>query len=398
VRKKRASGEGTLVYDEKRDLWMGRVSASIDPKRRAVYAKTQGRAREKLRRAAREAERGLVTLRENSRLGDYLDQWLSVVRSRVEDGRLAVSTAAGYERDVRRHIVPSIGRVPLRKLTPAQVEAMFGAMRSQGLAPKTIMHVRGTLSRAMRDAQRDRLVETNVVRLVDPPRLPRRDPSAFSVEEFRRIAAVCSDDRLGVLFLLTAYTGLRRSEAVGLRWRDVSLDEGTFQVREGLHQVSASAERVTGKTGLVRSHPKTDASGNRLPLSKQALEMLRDHRATQAAERLSCPQPWPHSPEDTPIFASALGTPLHPSNVSRAWRRILNRARVAHRTADGRARGMHELRRTFATRLRDRGVPLEDVQRLGRWASSKMLLEVYSASDDGRLRRAAEAAGEALSE
>jgi integrase len=59
---------------------------------------------------------------------------------------------------------------------------------------------------------------------------------------------------------------------------------------------------------------------------------------------------------------------------------------------------MHELRRTFATRLRDRGVPLEDVQRLGRWASSKMLLEVYSASDDGRLRRAAEAVSAAMSE
>ncbi|MGI8709132.1 MAG: tyrosine-type recombinase/integrase [Actinomycetota bacterium] len=92
------------------------------------------------------------------------------------------------------------------------------------------------------------------------------------------------------------------------------------------------------------------------------------------------------------------GFALHPSNVSRAWRRVLERADVAHRTPDGRARGMHELRRTFATRLRDRGVPLEDVQRLGRWASSKMLLEVYSASDDGRLRRAAEAVSAAMSE
>ncbi len=118
----------------------------------------------------------------------------------------------------------------------------------------------------------------------------------------------------------------------------------------------------------------------------------------QAAERLACPQPWLTEPEATHVFASLVGTALHPSNVSRAWRRVLERAEVAHRTPDGRARGMHELRRTFATRLRDRGVPLEDVQRLGRWASSKMLLEVYSASDDGRLRRAAEAVSAAMSE
>ena len=111
-----------------------------------------------------------------------------------------------------------------------------------------------------------------------------------------------------------------------------------------------------------------------------------------------CPQAWPREPADTHVFCSSLGTPLQPSNVARAWRRILARAGVSHLTDDGRARGMHELRRTFATRLRDRGVPLEDVQRLGRWASSKMLLELYSASDGTRLRAAADAVGDAMSE
>lgn len=169
-------------------------------------------------------------------------------------------------------------------------------------------------------------------------------------------------------------------------------------MREGVHQISRIAERVTGATGLVTSRPKTDASGNELPLSRQAVELLRQHKRRQARERLRCPIAWPNEPEDTHIFASVVGTALHPSNVSRAWWRILERADVTHRTGDGRARGMHELRRTFATRLRDRGVPIEDVRRLGRWASSQMLLEVYSASDDERLRRAAEVVGEAMSE
>ncbi|MGH2760449.1 MAG: tyrosine-type recombinase/integrase [Actinomycetota bacterium] len=128
------------------------------------------------------------------------------------------------------------------------------------------------------------------------------------------------------------------------------------------------------------------------------MRLLNEHHAKQSAERLRCPQPWPEMPADTYVFTTLIGTPLHPSNVSRAWRRILDRAGVPHRTPDGRPRGMHELRRTFATRLRDRGVPVEDVQRLGRWASSKMLLEVYSASDGDRLRSAAEAASEALND
>jgi integrase len=222
------------------------------------------------------------------------------------------------------------------------------------------------------------------------------DPIAFSVEEFRRIADTSAADRLGSLFMFAALTGLRRSEVLGLRWRDVDLDAGQFQVREGLHHISKAAERVTGRTGLVRARPKSDASGNRLPLSQQAVALLCEHHRAQVAQRLRCPQPWADAPEDTAVFASEVGTPLHPSNVARAWRRLLERAKVPHRTADGRSRGMHELRRTFATRLRDLGVPLEDVQRLGRWSSPVMLLAVYSASGEDRLRRAADAAGEAL--
>lgn len=397
--KRRASGEGTLTFDEKRDLWVGRLPREVDPKRHAVYGKTQAKARERLRRAIRDAERGLSFLSENTRLGDYLDpMWLKVVRSRVRAGTLAPSTAVGYERAVRRHLRPKLGRVPLRKLTPGQVEAMFGELQAESYAPATIRHARATLSRALADAMRDELIVRNVARLAEPPHVERRHASAFSVDEFRQIVTTCEADRLGPLFLFAAHTGLRRSEALGLRWRDCDVDEATFQVREGVHQISAIAERVTGATGLVTSRPKTDAAGNELPLSRQAVELLRQHKRRQARERLRCPIAWPNEPEDTHIFASAVGTALHPSNVSRAWRRILERAGVAHRTGDGRARGMHELRRTFATRLRDRGVPLEDVRRLGRWASSQMLLEVYSASDDDRLRRAADAVGEAMSE
>lgn len=222
---------------------------------------------------------------------------------------------------------------------------------------------------------RDDLLYRNVARLVEPPHLERRHPSAFTAAEFRSIVAGAADDRLGALFLFTA-CGLRRSEALGFLWRDVDLDGGTFAVRQGLHHVSKIGGRVTDSTGLVTSRPKTDASSNRLPLSRQATQLLHEHRRRQVQERLRCPQTWPDEPAETHVFCSALGTPLHPSNVARAWRRILDRANVAHRTGDGRARGMHELRRTFATRLRDRGVPLEDVQRLGRWASSKMLLEL----------------------
>lgn len=87
---------------------------------------------------------------------------------------------------------------------------------------------------------------------------------------------------------------------------------------------------------------------------------------------------------------------LDPAPLGHSWERLLGRAGVEYRNADGRGRGLHELRRTFATRLRDAGVPLEDVQRLGRWASPQVLLASYAASSPDRLRAAADELGEVL--
>lgn len=394
--KRRAAGEGTCSYDDRRGLWVAQLPRAVDPKRRKVYGATQREALTKLAEVRADVERGIVVATGTTSLGAWLDEWIARIAARVRAGDLAPTTAAGYERAVRLHLTPKLGRVPLRKLTPGQVQTLLNDLQGDGLAPATVRHVRATLSAALSAAMRDELVVRNVARLVELPKLPRRRPSTFTVDEFHRIAAACDDDPLGPLFLFIARTGLRRSEALGLRWSSVDLDAAEFWVIEGLHHVTAGSARAVGTTGLVTGRPKTDASATSLPLSESTTTLLREHRKAQAAERLACPAEWPDAPKDTHVFASAVGTGLHPSNVSRAWRKLLDRAEVPARTADGRPRGLHELRRTFATRLRDAGVPLEDVQRLGRWATSKMLLEVYAGSDDDRLRRAAEAAGQAM--
>lgn len=96
------------------------------------------------------------------------------------------------------------------------------------------------------------------------------------------------------------------------------------------------------------------------------------------------------------MFTTGIGTPLEGRNVARAWKALLDRAGVDAETADGRGRGLHELRRTFATMLREAGVPLEEVQRLGRWASPQVLLDSYRATRDERLRGAADRLGDAI--
>ena len=353
-----------------------------------------GGAEEALGKALGRRDGGADPIPSDVKLGAYLDTWLGeTIRSRVASGKLAATTAQGYATHVRVHLKPRLGTIPLRKLRPGQVEGMLGDVMGEGRSPATATRIRATLSRALSDALRDGLVERNAAQLVDPPNVERRAPSVFTAEELRAIMTACETHRLGALWWLAVLTGMRSSELRGLRWSDVDLEAGTYQVSSTMHTIRKAAAEVVGTSGLVEGRPKNDGSGAVTELSATAVQVLRDHRKAQAAERLAAPV-W----EDTTglVFTTSVGTPLHGSNVTRDWYRLLKSAGVPAKSGDGRGRGLHELRRTFATMLREAGVSLEEVQRLGRWSSPRVLLDSYAATRSDRLRSAVDQLGDTI--
>ena len=135
---KRGNGEGSLYQRESDGKWVGAVV--VDGRRRTVYGDTQHEARDNLRRVQRAVEDGLpVTPGRGTTVAGYLAQWTSVtLPSRVRSGRLKPSTFDSYRDVVERHIVPTLGKEPLAKLTPAKVRAWLSAKQIEpsGRQPK----------------------------------------------------------------------------------------------------------------------------------------------------------------------------------------------------------------------------------------------------------------------
>jgi hypothetical protein len=119
-------------------------------------------------------------------------------------------------------------------------------MQAAGLSGRTAGAARGTLSSALSAAIADGLLQVNVARAVKAPPRPAPDPSAFSDVEMAKIAEGCRSHLLGPMFVFGALTGLRTSELIGLRWDDVDLEEGTYQVSEGLHRVGRTGADALG--------------------------------------------------------------------------------------------------------------------------------------------------------
>lgn len=140
--------------------------------------------------------------------------------------------------------------------------------------------------------------------------------------------------------MLVAGTGMRRGEALALRWSDVDLDGGVLTVRGTLG-------RVEGK--LVISEPKTDRSRRSVPIAAPLVAMLREHRMTQEIEKQAAGDQWT---DEELVFATEFGTAVDPRNVLRT-------IEIAAQKAGITAVGVHTLRHSAAVAWLESGVHIK---------------------------------------
>jgi integrase len=138
------------------------------------------------------------------------------------------------------HVVPRLGRRPLDKLTPEDVDLFYATLltegrkqesrdRGAGLAPKTVRNIHVMLNKAMADAARKGIVPRNVVALAAAPSVKGRRQGkikAWDTAQLRVFLDAVRSHRLHPAFHLAAHTGMRRGEVLGLRWCDVDLKAG----------------------------------------------------------------------------------------------------------------------------------------------------------------------------
>jgi integrase len=296
-------------------------------------------------------------------LGDYLlERWLPSKRTRVKP-----STSDAYERNIKLHINPHIGRIPLQKLQPGDLDELYVLLLTSGkrngagggLAPKTVRNVHATIQSALTDATRKGTVIRNVADLADPPSISRsgRSMSVWTGDELRVFLAAMADHDLYPIYFLAATTGMRRGELAGLPWRNVDLDAARLTVNQQIVSVGYQ---------LIEDDLKTESSRHTIDLDERTVAELRRHRRHQLEQRMATGR----RGDDTYVFAKPDGSPVHPDLISQTFERAVAQLDVP------RIR-LHDLRHTHATILLQQGVPVKVVsERLGH-SSPAFTMTVY---------------------
>jgi integrase len=242
-----------------------------------------------LRRDGRE---GTFVAPVHQRFGDFLvEDWLPVVQR-----ELARSTWEDYERKVRNHVVPHLGRLPIQALDAIALNRFYTHLlergrllgkQSSGLKPRTVRYIHTIVHAALDDAVRWRRITLNPADRANPPSTSESkapEMKAWTRQQLLRFLALCEGDRYYYPWFFLATTGCRRGEAPGLRWHDVNLEE--VPAHASIRQECIPLTKASGKGREGRMVPRTKGDKARvIELDTQTRAVLTSWKAVQDKER-----------------------------------------------------------------------------------------------------------------
>ena len=277
---------------------------------------------------------------------DYLLEWLEIAK-----GRLAHATYGAYQGLLKSTIVPYFRK---KKLTLRELEArhlqMFYSEMLRRVTPNTVIHYHAVIHSALKYAVKTDMLIQNVADKVDRPRKNSFQPVFLSADEMQKMFEALRGTKLELPVLVAAFYGLRRSEALGLKWDAIDFERDTITIK---HIVTNA--KIDGKCEIVcADRAKTKSSLRSLPLVSSIREKLLALREQQKENRRICGNCYSKK-YDGYVFVDAMGNIFNPRSVTANFSKLLEQNGLRHIR-------FHDLRHSCASLLLANDVPLKQIQ------------------------------------
>lgn len=398
----RSNGEGGL-YKDSRGLWTAAVELpeGFDGKRRrkVVRRKKKSDALEELKKLKDEYSKYGDLVTSSQSVGKWVEYWLKDILP----GTVAPNTYTKYRNAAESYLIPLLGKVRLDKLTVFRVREFHKQLletpvnkklrtlpetqRPEGyktVGKATLLSVHTALVVTLDAALNERKVNANVARLAGQPQGGEvSEAKAMTVEGVKRLLAYLATHPEGAMWITYLLTGARRGEVLGLERPRVSDELDMSWQLLSLSPESVAAARDDYELRHVEKNlwlarPKSKSGWRILPLVEPLKSVLDLHLQGFVGEGL--------------IFRTEAGKPWDPSRVSKAWRKLLEGAKIDEDV------NLHGTRHTLIDLLYDAGVPEQTIQQIVGHSDIKMTRSYKTRVNQGQAKKALESLGKFIDE
>lgn len=258
-------------------------------------------------------------------VGEYLSDWLIKRKNEIRP-----TTYQSYENHINFYINPELGNIQLQILQSNQVQKFIDFLLEK-YKPTTVQGTIKVLKKALNDAEISGLIKKNPIKHM---KLPQNNEQSnfrtWSVEESNRFLIHSKNSRINIAYILAIYTGMRKGEVLGLRWRDVDFNARTISVLQTLNLI---------KGKLTFGKPKSKSSQRRISIPDYVIRKLLEHKEIQKQEKEIFS--YAYNDHDL-VVAAENGQPIWPRNLQRNFNNLILQSNVPKIR-------FHDLRHTHAT-------------------------------------------------
>ncbi|WP_251447809.1 tyrosine-type recombinase/integrase [Vermiculatibacterium agrestimuris] len=359
-----ASGTGTIRKKtvtrkgKPYTYWEARVTVGRDPGtgrqiQRSFTGQTQAEVARKLTAAVAALDEGTYKAPCKLTVGEWLDIW-----ARDYLGGVKKKTAASYQQRIDLYLRPALGAVKLDALSAHTIQRLYNGL-SLGLSPRSVHVVHAVLHHALQQAVKLGYLRFNPADACTLPRIEKTELRPLDEAETKAFLQAIKGHRLEALFTLALFTGMRKSEIVGLTWDAVDFKSGVITVNKQL-------QRLPGAEEYTLQSPKS-GKGRTVAPAPWIMSMLKRHRTEQAKQRLKAGELW----EDGGfVFTDAIGHYIPPYTAYSQFKRMA--ASIGRPDAR-----FHDLRHSYAVAALRAGDDIKTIQGNLGHATAAFTLDVY---------------------
>ncbi|MDR1002089.1 MAG: site-specific integrase [Oscillospiraceae bacterium] len=280
----------------------------------------------------------------------FMLDWLEMMKSNIE-----ITTYSAYSIAMKSRIIPYFDEhlpgLMLKELTPKHIQDYYTyEMKVRGISANTVIHRHANIRKALQYAFKIGLLSSNPADRIERPKKEDYIADFYNAAELEQLFQVVKDDPIELGVILAAFYGLRRSEAIGLKWSAIDFERKTITIR---HIVTEAT--IDGKSVVVaKDRTKTKKSQRSLPLVPPFEALLLRLKVEQEQNRKLCGSAY-YKDHAAYIYVNELGERVKPGYVTQHFPALLEKNGL-------RRIRFHDLRHSCASLLHANGVSIKEIQ------------------------------------
>lgn len=324
--------------------------------------------------------------------GEWLDFWLN----EIAKPKVKPKTYDDYEYVVRFHIKPQLGSIPLKKLSPEQLQIFYNKKQGEkklgfkvddsknrlpsdkALSSRTIQKIQMIIQTSLQKAVAMRKISENPNAFLERVKYKRPQAKYLSTSQIIDLLENIIEDRWYPAFVTSLGSGLRLGELVALKWDDINFKAALIRVDETVETVKTH-QQSGPKQRLNWQDPKSEKSKRVVPVPSDVIEVLGELKKRQRKEKLNGGSFYN---DQGYIFSWEDGRIVQPEYLSKHFNKLAKENGFEGIT-------FHKLRHSYATMLLEKGEDIKTIQENLGHSSSQITSDIYAHVVDAMKERAA---------